>query len=645
MDKKNKNAMIVSIISLTLVLIGVTYAYFSARITGLESASTLSLTAGRMGIHYTEGDEEVTFRNIYPKEEAWATKTFNLTGYNTTDQKMFYNIGLNVITNTYHDDYLTYDLTLISGSNGHPVATLTNQPLNGIGKINFGQGYFVQANGAIHSYELKIYFKDNGLDQNDSQNAVFNAKIYVEEAFEPAPDGWRTAPSGSLLAGIKANYSQLSTMGSIPGVEPSGSGPITRNVSAFEVDNTWSVTYYNSLEDVLSETNGTYVVDYNTGYQALVGKWIKQNGINYVTNTTRTTITFLNNTRIPTLEENLLLPAEDDYGTSYYFRGAVDNNFVSFADMCWRIVRITGDGAIKLTLYNHNSTGASNPCDSSLDGNAKAFALYDSANGGTRIGQFNGIGFNNASNTHIGFMISSNPYSEDYATIHSNDVDSKILTKLKAWYDDVFSASEKNQLADVIWCNDKRPVSDTTYNPNNFSYLTGTGEGTSSTYYQAKQRLLAYDSIHSKYNTLNASPSLKCGNSKTDNLISKFTASTSTDGGYGNGALNGYKIGLLTTDELAFAGAAYGYYNTTYYLYNNAKNDGANGFWTLSPFHFQYSYPQSHTGYNGVMNAHGIITTKHVNDAYNGLRPAIALKSDVTISGGVGTQSNPFVVQ
>ena len=59
MDKKAKNTIIVSVIALALVLIGVTYAYFSARITGLESASTISLTAGRMGIVYSEGDEAV----------------------------------------------------------------------------------------------------------------------------------------------------------------------------------------------------------------------------------------------------------------------------------------------------------------------------------------------------------------------------------------------------------------------------------------------------------------------------------------------------------------------------------------------------------------------------------------------------------
>ena len=51
-------------------------------------------------------------------------------------------------------------------------------------------------------------------------------------------------------------------------------------------------------------------------------------------------------------EENVLAATPDDYGMSYYFRGAVDKNFVIFSGMCWRIVRITGDGSVKLVLYN-----------------------------------------------------------------------------------------------------------------------------------------------------------------------------------------------------------------------------------------------------------------------------------------------------
>ena len=47
-------------------------------------------------------------------------------------------------------------------------------------------------------------------------------------------------------------------------------------------------------------------------------------------------------------ENSLLCSAPDNYGTSYYFRGNVSNNYVKFANFYWRIVRINGDGSIRV---------------------------------------------------------------------------------------------------------------------------------------------------------------------------------------------------------------------------------------------------------------------------------------------------------
>ena len=78
---------------------------------------------------------------------------------------------------------------------------------------------------------------------------------------------------------------------------------------------------------------------------------------------------------VSTADEALLASAEDDYGTSYYFRGAVTNNYVEFANKCWRIVRVGGDGSVKLILHNDNTAGAANPCTVNDSGDA-AFARY-----------------------------------------------------------------------------------------------------------------------------------------------------------------------------------------------------------------------------------------------------------------------------
>ena len=78
--------------------------------------------------------------------------------------------------------------------------------------------------------------------------------------------------------------------------------------------------------------------------------------------------------------EKELSITSDDYGTSYYYRGGVEDNYVNFAGMCWKIVRIEGDGSTKLILKDRSAE-----CNSSSytgnwsDGNAIVFG-YDSNN-------------------------------------------------------------------------------------------------------------------------------------------------------------------------------------------------------------------------------------------------------------------------
>ncbi len=52
------------------------------------------------------------------------------------------------------------------------------------------------------------------------------------------------------------------------------------------------------------------------------------------------------------IEDEGLISDIDDSGSTYYFRGNVKSNYVSFGGFIWRIVRINGDGTIKLILNN-----------------------------------------------------------------------------------------------------------------------------------------------------------------------------------------------------------------------------------------------------------------------------------------------------
>ena len=75
-----------------------------------------------------------------------------------------------------------------------------------------------------------------------------------------------------------------------------------------------------------------------------------------------------------------LYKAEDDDGASFYYRGAVSNNWVEFGDFYWRIVRINGDGSIRLIytgLSSSNHTGANAIIKDSSNNSYSTFSVVN----------------------------------------------------------------------------------------------------------------------------------------------------------------------------------------------------------------------------------------------------------------------------
>ena len=356
---------------------------------------------------------------------------------------------------------------------------------------------------------------------------------------------------------------------------------------------------------------------YANSYSSLVGKYLASssaydngsstagtmktttnlNCVYYVVSATSSSYTYKTLCSNKNTTEALLASTEDDYGTSYYFRGAVKNNYVQFANKCWRIVRINGDSSVKLVLHNDNTSAASNPCSSANNSTTAAFAKYS---GTTYRSAFNS---NSNDNAYVGFMYGA-AGSSDYASTHANINKSTILTNLETWYKSNL-ASYADKLADTIWCNDK----------------SGGGYGTNRRVYGANDRISS------------TSPSLICPNDNNGGKLSKFTVSDTTNG---NGDLT-YKLGLLTADELAFAGYAYSQYNTSNYLQENATGDH---WWSLSP----RSFAGSLAFFWGVSGGRGGLNNYGVNYSGGGVRPSISLVSSITISGGSGTAEDPYVV-
>ena len=305
---------------------------------------------------------------------------------------------------------------------------------------------------------------------------------------------------------------------------------------------------------------------------------------------------------ISTADEALLASAEDDNGTSYYFRGAVKNNYVEFANKCWRIVRVGGDGSVKLILHNDNTAGVANPCDSANNSANAAFARYS---GETYKSSFNDDYEDNA---YVGFKYGT-PGSNKYETTHANTNNSTILNNLETWYNNNLKTYE-SVIDDTVWCNDKTNVTDTSYNPGSYGGTpTGLGYGTNKTYYGATQRL-----VSSGNSAGGTGPSLKCNGE-----LSKINS----------------KVGLITADELTYAGYAYAQNNTTTYLQENATDTY---WWSLSPYAFNGSSA-------GVWSVYGSIGSFGLDFVFNasGVRPSISLKPSTNVTGD-GTSENPYVV-
>lgn len=286
--------------------------------------------------------------------------------------------------------------------------------------------------------------------------------------------------------------------------------------------------------------------------------------------------------------------AEDDFGTSYYFRGTVENNYVKFANKYWRIIRINGDGSIRM-IYAGTSAHANGTTynDMKID-NSEYNTNYND-------------------NTYVGYKIGSTG-SSTYANTHSNAGNSTIKTYIDNWYETNLK-EYKYYLKDTIYCNDRKVV-----NINNVGGMTLTGDGTGT-------NESAYAGFDRTY--VSHSPTLKCEN-KND----RFTVNNTM----GNMELV-YPIALATSDELVYAGAtgidpATMTYitNTEFYLFNG------NFCWTMTPFVFAGGY--ANVDFFGDF---GGVGSDSVTNGISVL-PVVSLRSDA-ILGGSGTMNDPFVVE
>ena len=277
----------------------------------------------------------------------------------------------------------------------------------------------------------------------------------------------------------------------------------------------------------------------------------------------------------------------DDDGTSYYYRGSVENNYVYFANRYWRIIRINGDGTIRMI---YDGTAAHQNGEASEDRQV-----------GTS--QFNTASDNNM---YLGYM-----YTNGEA--HGLGTSSAIKQANDSFYTSVLSSYASYIDTNAGFCGDRSTL-------NNQS---GVGTGTVSTYMKGYLRVST------------STPTLSCENSS--DLYTVFSSSI------GNKALT-YPVGLITVDEVILSGSSGGIFDGIY-NYQKSTPDNylttGNTYWTITPA--GYYNPFGFTYWNVLLfhaNTSGHIDEGIASDT-SALRPVINIRSDVTVSG-LGTMQNPY---
>ena len=651
MEDKTKIKIYYGLLITLVVFMGVSYAWFRLKLT--QTNSNVIGTRTCLDASLTEDTSKITLSDAFPisDEDGLKQTPFTFTLKNNCDSyvKVYITIDSKYRTSTngayLKDSFLKVNLSSKGTTDGSSVL-LGSQTLTELEGTN--KGYILVTTGLKaneeKSYDLRVWM-DGETSIEDGLNKNWEGKIVVvgvaanEPA--PAPNGWYDAGSGTLLASLRDSNTLKAPM-TTPGKEVSAHTKDDVESTTSSVSSTYQAYYITygtgwTANGTKFNLTGTAVTSdtYANSYSSLVGKYLVSdyipdagsstagtmqtttnlNSVYYVVSATQDSFTYKTLGSNKNVREALLASAEDDYGTAYYFRGAVKNNYVQFANKCWRIVRIVGDGSVKLVLHNDNTTKVANPCSSANNSNNAAFARYS---GTTYNSAFNSSYNDNA---YVGFMYGATGTS-DYASAHANTNKSTILNNLESWYKNNLESYE-NKLADTIWCNDKSTF--TTYTSGS-TYGTGLGYGTNQTGYGASNRVGA-DFIDDV--ALYASPSLICPNDNNGGKLSKFTVSDTTKG---NGNLT-YKIGLLTADEIAFSGSAAGALNLSTYLQENA---GASGWWSLSPGGFNGGGALVWGVGFGELSAYSI---RHSA----GLRPAISLISSTSVTGN-GTSDNPYII-
>ena len=619
MKNKKKDFILILIVFILLIaIVGISYAAFNYAGTG-QKLNTI--TTGAISMEYVESTNVISMNNALPTTDATGKKRLNDGEYFdfTVKSSITGNADINYEIaakeengNTFDGKNIKFYLTKVNSDGSEeeamPPKTYSEDPS--------GNGYTGRPS------DMMSLFVGN-LNQQGTTEVKYRLRLWVDENYNPQND------NGGLVYKVKVNV-------------------------------------YGQTSDTVAQVEDTYCKD--NGFTTLSDCMLVMNNHETSVETAKSNIVAKGTpdfSKTATTDEGLFA-ADDDDGASYYYRGAVKNNYVSFAGFTWRIIRRNGDGSIRLIYSGKNTsdTGTAVTIGNSQYNNKywdpayvgykynEKFSLHEN-NGTTGYNWFTntqkynfGTGYSFDESTKKFTLtgdIKQLTWKDNHDEIVKNNLYSCLNTSCNVVYKVTGYQNETTMIvqpisyssdsyADAVTNTNNSSIKTTldTWYKNNMtaytSYLADTtfcndrsvtsGSGylpTPTTYYGAFNRL---------YNR--RTPSIKCAQ---DN--DKFTLTNES-------AKFDYPVSLITADEASMAGGVVGVANSNYYLYNGQYT------WTLSPSYFESNYSLA---YVWSVDPSGSLYPWHNVTASLGARPVINLKADTQIIKGDGTSLNPYVVK
>ena len=654
MKKKSKFSLIIICLVITLVSIGLSYAYWRF---AFISDNANKGTSGCFNIELAEEKDEINLTNAYPitDAEGLKLKPYSFTLRNSCSIFAHYYVNLEMLEGTtLNSKWVATKVNSDAITTLDKYKTAATTMTGSTEARTIAEGYL--GTDDTVDYTLSFWMDEDATINDDVMNKVFKSKIVINSEpgkYDPVSAGYNKLGEAILANEYQTTPAMAKTkIAAKQTVDLSQTAPVIKWVEKVESSSTSQVikptaeaissitqlsnlnaneqymyicttksfnseTAIYSLEncslkdpttlDYSGDTKYYYSKEY-MGYNQANSKFFvvrsnsdisvfqvtgatkttstqTTNGITYATNVYNLSCITLTETELETDKSDKgLYQGTDDYGTTYYYRGSVKNNNVYFAGFYWQIVRINGDGSIRL-MYNGTEKNAT--------------STKQSIN--NRKSQFN-INYNDPA--YVGYMY-GNPDGTTFDEVHTNTTSSTIKTAIDSWYktnivDKGYSSYVSNA---VGFCGDRT--------------LTG-GDGISTS---------AYSYFRAYGRNLNQTAQFTCPEPSRDLY-------TTIDSSIGNKALT-YPVGLVTYDELVFAGMDRNHVNKLAWVYSTEQ------YWTMTPSFFNVNNGHA---FGLVQHNAGRLSTWGIDSGLD-VRPVINLKSDVKITEGIGTANDPFIVE